>query len=110
MDNEDESLPRKEWERNRIKLMKKLFPNAPVKSICRVCKGTFPNPILNGSAIAVSMCDECRKPYLKKNHLRSRKKKDKIPKLEEIVDTKTIVEIKDLGEIKTLKDYLEMKI
>ena len=106
MDDEDESLLRKE----RVKRMKKLFPNAPNKTVCRICKKKFPNPILQGSSIAVSMCDECRKPYLKKNHIRSRKKKDKIPKSEEIIATKTMVEIKDLGDIKTLKDYLEMKL
>tara|TARA_R110002167_G_scaffold65864_17_gene186487 strand:+ start:6495 stop:6827 length:333 start_codon:yes stop_codon:yes gene_type:complete len=110
MDNEDESLPRKEWELIRAKTMKKLFPNAPIKSVCRICKGTFPNPILNGSAISVSMCYECRKPYMKKNH--SKKKKTKIPKpnIVEMVDTKVTYEKKDLEEIKTLKDYLEMKL
>ena len=103
----DES-PREEWEVIRAKTIKKLFSNAPIKSVCRVCKGTFPNPILNGSAISVSMCNECRKPYLKKSH--SKKKKTKIPKAVEIVDAKVTYEEKNLEEIKTLKDYLEMKI
>ena len=54
------------------------------------------------------MCDDCRKPYLKKNQ--SKKKKTKIPKVVKIVDTKVTYEKKDLEEIKTLKDYLEMKL
>tara|TARA_R110000824_G_scaffold283218_5_gene471590 strand:- start:1228 stop:1551 length:324 start_codon:yes stop_codon:yes gene_type:complete len=107
MDDEDENLLREEWRLNRIKVMRKLFPNAPTKSVCRTCKGTFPNPILSGSGISVSMCYECRKPYLKVKSIRSRKIKDKeLPK----VSTEVTYEVKDLEEIKTLKDYLEMKI
>ena len=103
MDEEELGSQRAEWSRTvRASMMKKLFPNAPKRSRCRLCKTTYPNSVYTGSGIVTSMCNDCVKKYV--GDLKPRKRKG----------NKKPVEIKPL-EIKqedllTLKEYLEMKI
>ena len=49
---------------NKQARIKELYPNAPKMTTCKVCNGKWPNPILNGSNIVKSMCDDCCEPYI----------------------------------------------
>lgn len=106
MDDEDLGSQRKKWnETVRADMLRKLFPNAPKRSRCRMCKATYPNRILEGSSIAHSMCPECIGSRIvkriKKKQVSSNPVKDKI------TTEPTVIKDEDLM---TLKQYLEMEI
>ena len=106
MDDEDLGSQRKKWnETVRADMLRKLFPNAPKRSRCRMCKATYPNRIFEGSSIAHSMCPECIGSRIvkriKKKQVSSNPVKEKI-----VAETTTIKE----ENLMTLKQYLEMKI
>jgi hypothetical protein len=52
-----------------------LFPNAPKKVVCRMCKAKFPNPILNGSSVVVKVCEDCRYDFYSP---KTKRKKERI--------------------------------
>ena len=106
MDDEDLGSQRRKWNQTvRAETLKKLFPNAPKRSRCRMCKATYPNRILEGSSIAHSMCPECIGSRIvkriKKKQVSSNPVKEKI-----VAETTTIRE----ENLMTLKQYLEMDI
>mgnify|MGYP003129846319 CR=1 FL=1 len=104
MNDEDLSSQRKEWaETIRASMLKKMFPNAPKRSRCRICKASYPNSITTGSGIVHSMCPECINARI--GNKRLKKMKDKPNK---IIEAKPM-EIKE-EDLMTLKEYLEMRI
>jgi hypothetical protein len=101
MEDEDLGSQRKKWnETIRAKMLRDLFPNAPKRSRCRICKKTYPNSILLGSSIAQSMCPECITERIGTRRLKKNPSKP--------VEVKPQV-IKE-ENLMTLKQYLEMKI
>jgi hypothetical protein len=52
--------PPDEWYERRIKMWRKLHPNAPATLACKRCRLPFPNPMFEGSNIVTVVCDDCR--------------------------------------------------
>ena len=104
MDKEDLGSLRKEWnETVRAKMLREIFPNAPKRSKCRICKVSYPNSILNGSSIAHSMCPECINARIGNKRLKKMKEKPN-----KVIEAKPL-EIKE-EDLMALKEYLEMEI
>jgi len=101
MEDEDLGSQRRKWnETVRAEMLRKMFPNAPKRSKCKLCKTTYPNPILKGSSVATSVCPECVTAII---GTRKIKKEPSKP-----VEVKSQV-IKE-EDLMTLKQYLEMEI
>jgi hypothetical protein len=106
MEDEDLGSQRKKWnETIRAKMLRDLFPNAPKRSRCRICKKTYPNSILLGSSLATSMCPECIEERIGKIKRKQQVKSN--PNKEKIKTESTVIKEENLM---TLKQYLEMKI
>lgn len=106
MDNEDLGSQRIKWDRTvKAAMLRKLFPNAPERIRCKVCKATYANPILKGSSVATSMCPECIEERIGKIKRKQQVKSN--PNKEKIKTESTVIKEENLM---TLKQYLEMKI
>ncbi len=71
---------------DRNKRITQLFPNAPKRVSCRMCKAKFPNPILNGSSVVVKVCEDCRYDFYS---AKTKRKKERIILAEKKENMKT---------------------
>ena len=77
-----------ETQKTRINRVRKLFPDAPKLSSCRICDGKFPNPIREGKSVCVVTCAVCRNTMLGKRGL-DRVKTKHLKRAQAIIETRS---------------------